>query len=204
MSEMDAPVNDNNATVLVIACGALASEVLALKSLNGWDHIQLTCLPAKLHNTPAKIPDALRRKIRAERSTFDHIFVAYGDCGTAGGIDKVIEEEGCERIGGAHCYAFYMGLEAFDSMHMDNPGSYYLTDFLVKHFDTLVYKGMGLDRFPELRDMYFGNYNRLVYLAQTDDPELTRQAEKAAQRLGLDFHRHSAGYGDLETALAAL
>ncbi len=195
---------DSNARVLIIACGALANEVIALKALNGWNHIDLTCLPAKWHNTPAKIPDGLRAKIQAERENYDRIFVAYGECGTGGKLDQVLEEEDVQRIGGAHCYAFYSGLETFDDLHMSNPGSYYLTDFLVRHFDTLVFKGMGLDRFPELRDMYFANYDRLVYLAQTDDDDLTKRAEQAAETLGLNFHRHPTGYGDLATALAAL
>lgn len=195
---------DTTPKVLVIACGALANEVIALQKLNSWQHIELTCLPAKWHNTPAKIPQGLRAKIRASRETHDQIFVAYGECGTGGELDRVLEEEGVSRIEGAHCYAFFTGVGEFDEMHMAHPGSYYLTDFLVRHFETLVIKGMGLDRYPELRDMYFANYERLVYLAQTDDPDLTARARQAADRLDLAFHRHPVGYGDLETALAAL
>lgn len=191
-------------TVLVIACGALANEIIALKKINGLSQIAITCLPASYHNTPKKIPEALRIKIREGHKHYDKIFVAYGDCGTGGAIDKVLEEEGAERIGGAHCYAFFSGLEVFDDMHLKHPGTFYLTDFLVRHFDTLVIKGMGLDRFPQIRDMYFGNYQRLVYLAQTDDDNLTIQARQAAKRLDLEFVRHYTGYGDLQTAMLDL
>lgn len=191
----------SNKSVLVIACGALATEILALKEINGLAHMTVKCLPAKLHNTPDKIPAAVRTKIREERDFYGEIFVAYGDCGTGGALDKVLAEEEVERIGGAHCYAFFAGLDTFDTLHLDDPGTFYLTDFLVRHFDTLVIKGMGLDRFPELRDMYFGNYNRLMYLAQTENENLTRQARKAAERLDLTFVRHFTGYGGLALAL---
>lgn len=191
-------------TVLVIACGALANEVLALKEINGLSHLSLTCLPASYHNTPDRIPDALRDKITESRQQFDKIFVAYGDCGTGGMIDTLLEEEGVERIGGAHCYAFFAGLEAFEALHLEQPGTFYLTDFLVRHFDSLIIKGMGIDRFPELRDMYFANYERLVYLAQTDDEDLTTEAKRAAAKLDLTFVRQFTGYGDLGIAMQAL
>ncbi len=194
----------NKETVLVIACGALANEILALKEINGLAHITLDCLPASYHNTPDLIPDVLRRKIHESRGNYDKVFVGYGDCGTGGIIDRMLEKEGVERIGGAHCYAFFAGLDAFEALHDEEPGTFYLTDFLVRHFDSLVIKGMGIDRYPELRDMYFANYTRLVYLAQTDDPELTGQAEHAAQQLELAFVRRFTGYGDLGMAMQAL
>ena len=179
--------------LLVIACGALAREVLAL----GLDWVDLTCLPASLHNRPERIPEAMRAKIRANRSAYDEILCLYGDCGTGGGLDRVLAEEGVRRIAGAHCYAFYAGEEAFATLAEEEPGTFYLTDFLARHFDTLVIKGLGLDRFPELRDDYFRAYRRVVHLAQVDDPETTARAEAAAERLGLPYERRFTGLGGL-------
>ncbi len=142
--------------ILVIACGALAREVLALKL----DHMDVACLPAQLHNDPKRIPDAMRAKIRANRGAYDEILCLYGDCGTGGELDRVLAEERVSRIDGAHCYAFYAGEEVFAALVEEEPGTFYLTDFLVRHFDALVIRGLGLDRFPELRDDYFGNYRR--------------------------------------------
>jgi hypothetical protein len=175
--------------ILVIACGALAREVLALKL----DHIEVACLPAQLHNHPERIPEAMRANIRANRSSYDEILCLYGDCGTGGELDRVLAEEGVRRIEGAHCYAFYAGEEAFSRLMEDEPGTFFLTDFLARHFDALVIRGLGLDRFPELRDDYFGNYRRLVHLAQFDDPEVTARARAAADRLGLAYERRFTG-----------
>lgn len=191
------------ASVLVIACGALAREVLALIRLNGWDHMDLTCLPAELHNRPERIPERLREKIRASRDRYERILVGYADCGTGGGIDRVLAEEGGERLAGAHCYAFFAGQDAFEALHEAEPGTFYLTDYLARHFETLVIKGMKLDRHPELLGMMFGNYRRLVYLAQTDDPTLDAKAVAAAARLGLAYERRRTGYGELADFMAA-
>ena len=180
---------DGARRILVIACGALAREVLALRL----DHIDVACLPAQLHNHPRRIPAAMRAKIRANRSSYDEILCLYGDCGTGGELDRVLEEEGVRRIEGAHCYAFYAGDEAFSRLSEEEPGTFYLTDFLVRHFDALIIRGLGLDRFPQLRDDYFGNYRRVVHLAQFDDPELTAKAKAAADRLGLAFERRFTG-----------
>jgi len=182
---------------LLIACGALAREMLALIEANRWDHLTLECLPAKLHNRPEQIPDAVRAKIAASRGRFERIFVAYADCGTGGLLDRVLEEEGVERIGGPHCYSFYAGANVFETLHEEELGSFYLTDYLARHFETLIIKGMGLDRFPELMEAYFGNYKRLVYLAQTEDAELVAKARAAAERLGLDYEYRLTGYGEL-------
>jgi len=175
--------------ILVIACGALAREVLALRL----DHIDVTCLPAQLHNYPQRIPEAMRAKIRANRSSYDEILCLYGDCGTGGELDRVLAEEGVSRIEGAHCYAFYAGEEAFSDLTEEEPGTFFLTDFLVRHFESLVIRGLGLDRFPELRDDYFSNYRRLVHLAQFDDPETAANARAAAERLGLAYERRFTG-----------
>ena len=179
-------------TVLVIACGALAKEIIELKRLNGWSHLRIQCLPAHLHNRPEKIPCAVRATIEEFRIEFDNIFVAYADCGTGGALDKVLTELGIERLAGAHCYEFYSGAAAFAALADEEPGTFYLTDFLTRHFDRLVKKGLGLDRHPELLATYFGNYRRLVYLSQTDSAELEQAARKHADYLGLDYdHRHT-------------
>ena len=183
--------------VLVIACGALAREVLALKL----DAIDIACLPAQLHNHPKQIPEAMRAKIRANRSSYDEIFCLYGDCGTGGELDRVLAEEGVIRIEGAHCYAFYAGEETFSGLAEQEPGTFYLTDFLVRHFDALVIRGLGLDRFPELRDDYFGNYRRVVHLAQFEDPDMETKAKAAAGRLGLAYERRFTGLEGIRSFL---
>jgi hypothetical protein len=183
--------------VLVIACGALAREVLALKL----DHIDVVCLPAQLHNHPQQIPEAMRAKIRANREAYDEVLCLYGDCGTGGELDRVLEEEGVRRIEGAHCYAFYAGEETFSRLMEEEPGTFFLTDFLARHFDALVIRGLGLDRFPELRDDYFGHYRRLAHLAQFDDPDLETKARAAAERLGLTYERRFTGLGGIRSFL---
>jgi hypothetical protein len=189
-------------STLLIACGALAWEITEVIRRNGWHHMAVQCLPAHWHNTPALIPDAVRAKIRDNRARYQRIVVLYGDCGTGGLLDRVLAEEGVERIDGPHCYQFYAGRAAFEALHDAEPGTFYLTDYLVKHFDRLIIAGLGLDRHPELRDDYFGNYRRLVYLAQTDDATLDAAAAAAAERLGLAYERQFAGYGELGTFMA--
>jgi len=179
-------------TVLIIACGALAKEIVELQRLNGWTHLKLQCLPAELHNRPEKIPDAVRAQIEEQRDHFEHIFVAYADCGTGGLLDKVLAEYGVERLPGAHCYEFFAGAAAFEEMAEAEPGTFYLTDFLARHFDRLIKQGLGLDKHPELMSAYFGNYRRLVYLSQTESKQLDAEARAHAQYLGLEYlHRHT-------------
>ena len=187
--------------VLIIACGALAREIRDVIRLNGFDHVTLTCLPAQLHNTPDRIPDAVREAIADNRERFRHIYIAYADCGTGGLLDKVIDEAGVSRISGPHCYSFYSGNDAFARTSEDEITSFYLTDFLARQFEAMVIKPLGLDRHPELKDMYFGNYEKLVYLAQTHDPALQAKAEAAAERLGLAYEYRFTGYGDLDQAI---
>lgn len=189
---------DSKDCTLIIACGALAREILALIERNGWSHLEITCLPASLHNRPSEIPGRLREAIAAAHGRYRDIVVAYGDCGTSGGIDAVLDEYGIGRFDGPHCFASYAGQQDFAAMMDEEPGSFFLTDYLVRQFDTLVIKGLGIDRHPELQSAYFGNYRRLVYLAQTDDPALTEAARVAADRLGLAFERRRSGYGELE------
>jgi len=193
--EPDEDANAGIGRVLVIACGALAREVIAIRDLNQLDHIDLTCLPAQLHNTPDKIPGEVQRVISLNQDRYSDILVAYGDCGTGGLLDKVLEETGARRIEGAHCYAFFAGLEAFAALEDDQLGTFYLTDFLARHFQTMVIEPLGLDWHPHLRDMYFEHYTRVLYLAQTDDPQLEDAAVKAAERLGLPLEICKTGYG---------
>ena len=190
--------------VLILACGALAREILALIDQNQWSHMTLTCLPAKLHLYPEQIVDAVEEAVEKHRPDFQSIFVAYADCGTGGLLEKKCQDLGVEMIAGPHCYSFFEGNSAFEDLAEDEMTAFYLTDFLVKQFDAFVWKPMGLDRHPELRDMMFGNYEKLVYQAQTDDPALTEKAKDCAERLGLRFERRFTGYGDLHTALANL
>ena len=190
-------------SLLLIACGALLREVKALLRLNAWGHVTLRCLPAELHNRPEQIPGALRALVDAEAGDFDEILVAYGDCGTGGRLDAVLAEIGARRLPGAHCYAFFAGEEPFDSLHEEEPGSFYLTDFLVRHFDRLVFRGLGLDRHPELLPTYFGNYRRVVYLAQQPTAALESEARACARRLGLDFELRITGLAPFEAALGA-
>lgn len=185
--------------VLVVACGALAHEIVALKSLNGWDHLDLQCLPAILHNHPEKITDAVVAAVEDHRADYARVFVAYADCGTGGYLEAACKKLGVEMIRGPHCYAFFEGVDAFEER--GEITSFYLTDFLARQFDAFVWKPLGLDRHPQLLEMYFGHYETLVYMAQTDDPALTAKAEACAERMGLKFERRFTGYGELATAL---
>lgn len=187
--------------ILLIACGALAREILAVKEANSWDHMDLTCLPANLHIYPDRITAAVEAAVEKHRANYDQVFVVYADCGTGGHLQAACDRMGVEMVKGPHCYSFFEGNEAF-AAHDEEISSFYLTDFLARQFEAFVWKPLGLDRYPELRDMYFGNYTKLVFQAQTDDPELTKQAKICAERLGLAFERRFTGYGDLETTLA--
>lgn len=190
-------------SVLVIGCGALAKELLEVIARNHLDNISVECLPAILHNRPEKIPGAVRSRLESAVG-YDRVFVAYGDCGTGGLLDEVLDEYGVERLPGAHCYQFYAGTETFDVLAEEEPGTLFLTDYLARHFERLVWQGLGLDRHPELLEDYFGNYRRVVYLAQTDDERLTSLAIAAAGRLGLDFVRKPVGYGEMEPELVGV
>ncbi len=187
--------------VLLLACGALAREIIALREVNGWEHLDLACLPAILHNTPDRITPAVAAAVEKHRAAYERIFVVYADCGTGGHLQEKCRELGVEMVEGPHCYAFFEGNAAFLARAEEEFRAFYLTDFLVRQFDAFVWEPLGLDRHPELRDMYFGNYETLVYQAQTDDPALTAKAEEAARRLGLAFERRYTGYGDLAVAL---
>ena len=191
------------APILVITCAAVAREVNEIKKLSQWSQMDLQAITADLHATPEKIPQAVAEEIDRARDQYEHIIVAYGDCGTSGELDRVLQERGVSRIPGAHCYDFLAGMEAYERFQDDEPGTFYLTDFLARHFDRLVYKMLGLDRHPDLLPLYFGNYTRLIYLAQTDSAEITEMAKSAADRLGLRFERVYTGTGEMVPALDA-
>ena len=189
---------------LIIACGALARELSEVISFNNLEHIEVECLPASYHNSPEKIPVALEERIQKTKKDNDQIFVGYADCGTGGNVDEICEKFGVERLSGAHCYEFFAGKNNFANLQENEIGSFYLTDFLVKHFERLVIKALWLDTHPELLNEYFGNYTRVVYLAQTDDPVLEEKARESAKKLGLDLVVLRTGYGDFETEIISL
>lgn len=189
-------------SVLIIACGALAREVLDIKDRLGLQNLTLTCLPANLHNRPQDIPEAVREAIHKHRPNYDEILIGFGDCGTGGLLDKVLEEEEIERLQGPHCYAFFSGMEDFSRREDEDFTSFYLTDFLVRNFETMVIRPLGLDRFPQLRDDYFQHYEKLVYLVQNAEDNLVDKARQAAERLHLPLEVRQTGYGDLQTFLA--
>jgi len=192
------------ARTLVIACGALAHEVSELKRINGWSSFEVQCLPPELHNRPEKIPAAVRAKIHENRGRYALMFVAYADCGTGGELDRMLEQEGVARLPGAHCYEFFAGSAAFAKLSEQEPGTFYLTDFLLRHFERLVIQGLGIDRNPQLQEVYFRHYRRLVYLAQKPEAGAIEQAQAIAQRLSLSFEYRLTGYGELQTSLAGL
>jgi hypothetical protein len=187
--------------VLLIACGALAREIVTLIERNRWTAFDVACLPAKWHNTPQLITPAVRDKIREAKGRYRKIFVVYGDCGSGGLLDRMLAEEGVERIDGPHCYAFYSGNDNFARTAEDDVTAFYLTDYLARHFDKLIWEGLGLKDHPELLTDYFGNYTKLIYLAQTRDEELAKRAIAAAKKLGLEYEYRYTGYGELQTSL---
>ncbi len=190
--------------MLLIACGALAHEILALKRINGWTHIDLQCLPANLHLYPDKITAAVEAEVVARRDDYESVFVVYADCGTGGLLQAKCKELGVGMVEGPHCYSFYEGNTTFAAKADDEFTCFYLTDFLVRQFDAFVWRPMGLDRHPQLLEMYFGNYTKLVYQAQTNNPTLDAKAEDCARRLGLAYERRFTGYGDLASTLATV
>ena len=191
--------------VLILACGALAREILAVIGANAFDHLDLQCLPAIFHNHPEKITPAVHKAVEEARASgYQEVFVAYADCGTGGQLQALADELGVEMIAGPHCYAFFEGTESLVERSGDEFTAFYLSDFLVRQFDAFVWKPLGLDRHPELRDMYFSNYEKLVFQAQTDDPALTQKAKECANKLGLPFERRFTGYGDLAVEVEKL
>jgi len=191
-------------TVGVIACGAIARELTALAQLNNWNQLKLHCLPAELHNHPDDIPASVANKLLELGDRYEHLFVAYADCGTGGRLDAVLKDHGVARLPGAHCYEFFSSKALFDRLMEEEPGTFFLTDFLVRHFDRLVIKGLGLDRYPQLLEQFFGHYQRVVYLAQAEDDKLLAQAQACAHRLDLKFSYQFTGYRNLQAGLDQL
>ena len=202
LTDDGARIGSGAGRMLLIACGALAREILAVTRGNGWDHMDLQCLPAIYHNHPEKICDAVKAVVLEHRDAYQSINVVYADCGTGGQLQSLCAELGVQMVAGPHCYSFFEGNDVFLSRTDEEFTAFYLTDFLVRQFDAFVWKPLGLGRHPDLRDMYFGNYEKLVYQAQTDDPALTEKAKDCAERLGLPFERRFTGYGDLASTLA--
>lgn len=187
---------------LIIACGALAREITHLKAINGWHHLELTCLDASLHNTPARIPARLKQKLDEAEDRYDKILVAYADCGTGGEIDRLIAGlDHVQRLPGPHCFATFAGLADYEAVMDKSPGTFWLTDFLARHFHTMVVKSLGLDKHPELMASYFGHYSGVTYLSQSEDQALLGKAREAAAFLNLEFHHRPVGYGQLEQPL---
>jgi hypothetical protein len=193
---------DTRRGTLLIACGALAREIAALKRANGWDTLDVRCLPAQLHNRPERIAPAVRAAIGDNRARYTQIFVVYGDCGTGGQLDAVLKEEGVERLPGAHCYEFLATAQVFAQLSAAEPGTFYLTDFLLRHFERLVVRPLGLDRHPQLTTEYFRHYKKLVYLSQAPRAGAVEEAQRIAAAFGFEFEHRSTGYGELGTRLA--
>lgn len=192
--------------VLILACGALAREIRDVARLHELDNVTLECIPAALHMTPDLIEPAVRQRLERHRDAFDRILIGYADCGTGGRLVDICRElttdtTTVEMMPGAHCYQFFAGGEAFLEMHDNDPTAFYLTDYLVKHFERLIIGGLGIAEHPELQDIYFGNYTKMIHLAQTDDPTLDDRARAAAARLDLTFERVRTGYGELESEI---
>jgi hypothetical protein len=186
----------------VIACGMIAREIIAVKQQNGLDHLDLVCLPAQFHFHPDRIVPAMDEAIlEARRQGIEHIFAGYADCGTGGQLDALLERHAIPRIEGPHCFAFYQGIRNFHAIAEKDFASFYMTDFLCRHFEAFFLKPLGLDRHPELAEDYFGHYHKLIYLAQTNDRVLDEVAERAAGMLGLEYERRFTGLGDLPSAL---
>ena len=185
---------------LIIACGALVREIRDVLGANRLSAIDIAAIPALYHNRPEKIAPAVAERIASAGDRYDHIFVAYADCGTGGDLDRIIDAAGVERLPGTHCYAFFSGVEAFAARD-DDVTSFFLTDFLVRQFDSLIVKGLGIDRHPELRDVYFGNYEKVVYISQAPTEDLIAKARSAAVKLDLAFEHRPVGYGDLAVSL---
>jgi hypothetical protein len=191
-------------TVLVIACGALAQELGRTVELNGLANVTVDYLPGRLHNRPEGIPEAIESKLGQRRHAYDRVLLGYGDCGTGGRLDELCRRLDLERLPGSHCYEFYTGSAEFAALHDTEPGTFYLTDYLARHFDAIVMASLGLDRHPELLELYFGNYRRLVHLAQTEDPVIEAKARRAADILGLEFHSVATGIGGLEAGVVSV
>lgn len=188
-------------TTLIIACGALAQELITVLNANNWGHVEVKCLPAKWHNTPEKITPAIAAMIEETRGHYQSTLVAYGDCGTGGQLDGLLARENIERLPGDHCYSFFAGRQEFDQLAEQELGTFYLTDYLAANFERLILQDLGIREHPELTEMYFGHYTRMLYLAQQPTPRLKALAEDAARSLGLSYTYRETGLSPFEQSL---
>lgn len=185
-----------------IICGALGREVLEIIKRHGWD-VDVLGVPALDHVFPDRIAPHVEQRLRQIRSAYDRVLVVFGDCGSRGALDELLQRTRLERVEGPHCYEMYGG-DTFQQLMAEEPGTFFLTDFLVRGFRGTIVKSLGLDRYPALRDEYFRNYRRIVYLQQSQDQALVRKAEEAAAFLGLPLEIHHTGYGLLERRLVEM
>jgi hypothetical protein len=188
--------------VALLICGALGKEVKTIVDDHGWD-VDIYGVPAMHHFYPKKIVDAVDRKLDDLSARYQRVVVVYGDCGTAGALEPVLERHGAVRVRGPHCYEMFAGAD-FERITEERPATFFLTDWLVRNFERAVVRGLGLDRYPDLKPVYFQNYTDLLYLAQFADPRLMEKAKEIATYLGLPLEVRHAGFGELETRLAQL
>ena len=199
------PLHERPGRTLVIACAALAGDIRHVLASPGWSHVDIDYLPATHHNRPEKISPDVERILLEKADRYERILIGYADCGTGGQLDRLLERyPTAERLPGAHCYAFFAGLEEFDALMDEELGTFFLTDFLARHHEALVFGALGLDANPELVEAYFGNYRRLHYLAQQPSPDLTEAARRCANRLNLEFVQSNVGRGVLESRLLTI
>ncbi len=192
-------------STLIIACGAISHELVALTQANQWSHLEIQCLPAHWHNTPDKITPGVEKKIIDNQEQFDRILVAYGDCGSGGQLDTMLAKyDNIERLPGAHCYSFFAGKPIFEQFNEEEIGTFYLTDYLAEHFDRLILDELGIKKNPELRDMYFGNYKRVLYLTQIENVARKEKAKLAAKALGLPLEVYHTGLEPFQNALKSI
>lgn len=201
MQPLDTPAN----RTLFISCGALAGDIRAVVNTPGWEHVEFEYLPANLHNRPEQITPALQDLLEHRAADYARIVVGYGDCGTGGHLDRLLEHyPNATRLPGDHCYAFFTGIDRFLEQFHGELGTFFLTDYMVKHQEALIFGALGLTDHPELIDMYFGNYTRALYIAQNPTPELTEAARSCATRLNLAFDQLDVGRGLLESRILEL
>jgi hypothetical protein len=187
----------------IIACGAIAQPIADVVASEQWP-VDIHPLPPLLHNHPAQIAGSVEQLIVSLRDDYASIAIGYADCGTYGALDELCERYGVRRLAGLHCYDVFGGPERLASILQNQPGTYLLTDFLVRSFERSVVRELGLDRYPELRDDYFGHYQRVVWLAQNPEPDLERLAQHAADVMGLPLTVIDTGLGGLKESLSEL
>jgi len=198
---IDKEATDENKKRLVLGCGALVYDLLRLIKQNPSfsDKVNLQCLPAGWHNTPQLIAPGVEDYLSKNAHLYEDVYIAYADCGTGGALDRVINKYDAKRINGAHCYEFFAGKDVFEKLSEEEIGTFYLTDYLVKNFNRIMIKGLGLDKHPELFEIYFEHYKKLVYLAQTENEQWKKDAEQYAKDFGFEYEYRLVGTGSLDS-----